>query len=442
MALDPRRFTVRNCPQSQNTLIIQDAERREFFDSLGKIGNIEVANRLGAGNITAGLRTLAQTSNSIRTGDVDSAIIPNSAGYVFATVGIDNNAAQQAGEFNPGVLNRATGQAESIISDVRSGRFDFNDIPTVVSELQNLNTLIGGIQNSGDGEENTTSREICGASPYAIDLIQYAPKYKFLFIVQITLSPAYQGGLADSANRLAFVVKTSTRPQVNIEHEEINLYNFWTRIPKRAVYEPITMRFYDDNQGLAHLFYTAYLESISPVARSFTREQISSAGGTEWLQANSMAFNSINSIGSASISALEGGAVSIISQIKLFHLYDFGKLMNVYQFHNPKFLTMNLDDLDMSESGTGSEIEFQFAYDALHITPSERVIDNPQRLTDISGGNIGALYPIKPNFLPNDPAPSTEGVDGDGLPPRPESTNILSSAFSTVSDFAGSIFTG
>jgi len=440
MALDPRRFTIVPCPAGQNTLVVEDQRKREFFDALGKVGNIEVLNQVGAGNISSGLRTLARISDSVRTGDTDSAIIPNSAGYVFTNVGINQNAATRAGEFNPGVLNRATAQAQSIAQQVRQGTYSLADIPTTFSELQNLDTLIGGIFNSGSDQGNTRILELCDASPHAIDLIQYAPKFKFLFILQITLSTAYQGGLGDSANRLAFVVKHSTRPNINVEHEDVNLYNFWTRVPKRTIYEPITMRFYDDIQGQAHLFYTAYLESLSPISRRGIREAIRSTSGVDWLQANSMNFNNIDTLGSASISALEGGATSIISEIRLFHMYDYGKLMNVYEFHNPKLLTMNLDELDMAESGGGSEIELSFGYDAMHISPSERVQDNIERVTNISGGNVGALYPIVPNFQGADPTSSSEGVDIDGNTPRPESTNIISDVFPNLSNFTGSIF--
>lgn len=460
MAADPRRFTVKNCLLSQNIKKDEAKNRKDFFGSLGKAGDIEVLNRFGAGEITLGLRSLSKISDSIRTGDTNSAIISNNVGYVFNAVGINQNAAEDAGKFNPGVLNRATGQAQSVLDSVRSGSFDLADIPNVITDFQNLGLLIDGIFTDGSGQKSTKNLEVCGASPYAIDLIRYAPKYKFLFVVQVTLSPEYES-LNHTGKHLAYVVKTSTRPNVSIEHEEINMYNFWTRIPKRTIYEPITMRFYDDNKGNAHMFYTSYLRSMSPISRV---GGMGKAGvlSVPWLEANSMRFNSVDTISTASLSALEGKNASIITEIRLFHIYDYGKFMNVYHFHHPKILTMNLDDLDVADNGGGNEIELQFAYDALHITPAFSVIANPNRLTEMTGDTT-SLYPIKPNF--NGPKTEEEylqGVNDDDGALEPNRTNILedvttaiasgisssissatglvSNAFDKAATFGGSLF--
>jgi len=451
MAEDPRRFIVKNCQATRNLQAGIDTKRKDFFNSLGKIGDIEALNDLGVGNISAGLRDLTKISNSIRTGDTDSAIIPNGSKPVFDAVGINNNAAQQAGRFNPGVLNRATSQAENIMDSVKAGKYNLSDIPNTFSDLQNLNQLVDGIFNDGTSQNSTKVFELCGASPYAVDLIQYAPKYKFLFIVQITLAPEYQS-LDHSGDHLAFVVKTSTRPNINIDHEEINMYNFWTRIPKRVIYEPITMRFYDDNKGLAHLFYTSYLESISPISRLGNSDGTIGTMGIDELESISMFNNSQRS--SASIQALKGKNTSIITEIRLFHMYDYGRFMNIYHFHHPKLLTMNLDELDMAEAGTGNEIEFQFAYDAMHITPAFKVQENVQKVKEITGLSIGANYPIKPNFLDGDVSTAPEGIDGDGniisslgaaasnlvSTGLSAATGLVSNAFSAVANFGGSIF--
>jgi len=453
MAEDPRKFTVKNCAGTNNTISRASQERKDFFSALGKIGDIEVLNRFGDGKITQGLRTLAKTSNSIRTGNTNSSVIPNGSGYVLDAVGINPNAAQQAGKFNPGVLNRGVAQAESILDSVKGGNFTLDSIPNVITDIQNLGSLVDGIFTDNTGQSSTRSLEVCGATPYAIDLIQYAPKYKFLFVVQVTLKEAYRNSFGESEKKLAFVVKTSTRPNVNVEHEEINMYNFWTRVPKRVIYEPITMRFYDDNKGLAHLFYTKYLESISPISRQGGLEN-SGQLSIEWLQQNSMNFNNTSTQSTASLTALEGDNTSIIDEIKLFHIYDYGRLLNVYHFHHPKLLTLNLDDLDMAETGGGSEIEFQFVYDAFHITPALKVDTFSESLTTFTGGTSVGRYPIKPNFNGAEPTATPEGTDADGNTLKTQSVNVLqsvtgainsgtglvSSAFDSAAAFGGSLF--
>ena len=429
MALDPRRFTVKACPKVQATKIASSTARKDFFGALGKVGDIEVLNRFGDGDVSAGLRDLASISDGIRTGDTSSAIIGNDNGYVFNALAINQNEATKAGQFNPGILNRATAQADVVLDSVKAGNFKLSDIPDVSQDFQNLTRLMGGILTDDSGHTSTRDLGVCGASPYAIDLVQYAPKYKFLFIVQVTLDPSYSE-LGDSADKLAFVVKTSTRPNINIEHEEVNMYNFWTRVPKRAVYEPITMRFYDDNKGIAHLFYTSYLRSLSPISRLGGMDS-GSGLNTGLFEENSRNFNSASTQSSASLTALEGNAVSIIKEIKLFHIYDYGKFMNVYHFYNPKLLTMNLDDLDVAENAGGNEIELQFAYDAMHITPAFSVQQDPNRITDLTGGK-SAAYPITPEFIPGAVEKTPFGISGaDGIP-SPTITNIDTSSISNA----------
>ncbi len=407
MAQDPRNYTqfsVKSCPKNVNQRVVEDQKKSSFFSDLGKAGDIEVLNRFGGGKISAGMRDLSKISDSIRVGDTDSAIIPNSAGYVFETVGINPNAAEKAGEFNPGVLNRATGEAESIIDRVRSGNFKLEDVAGQVANIQNLSTLSDGIFT----EETKPAQldPLCDASPYAVDLMRYAPKHKFMFVVEVVMASAYKVAFKGNEEVLAFVVKSSTRPNIAIEHEEINMYNFWVKIPKRTVHEPITMKFYDDLNSFAHDFYREYLGHISPITRTGGTDQTPQLG-VDWLQANSMNNNAPKSNSTASIGALSGNNKSIITEIRLYHLINYGREMTVYHFHHPKITNMNLDELDMAESGGGNEIEFQFVYDALHISETKKV---KKTITDLTGGKI-ALYPIVPNPLS---VASTNGtVDDD-----------------------------
>ena len=72
---DPRSnlFSVKPCapqnaPKSLAAASKATSERKEFFGALGKIGDLEVLNSVGAGKIGEGLRVLASVSNTIRTG--------------------------------------------------------------------------------------------------------------------------------------------------------------------------------------------------------------------------------------------------------------------------------------------------------------------------------------------------------------------------------------
>ena len=111
MAVDPRFNFVVKCPQTSNREQEAGSARKDFFNAVGKVGDIELLNRVGDGQVAKGLRTLAKTSDAIRSGEVDSAIITNGvsgdatgANVVLAEVGINPNEAEEAGKFNPCLL--------------------------------------------------------------------------------------------------------------------------------------------------------------------------------------------------------------------------------------------------------------------------------------------------------------------------------------------------
>ena len=435
MAVDPRFNFVVKCPQTSNKQQTGSSSRKDFFNAIGKVGDIEVLNRVGDGAVAAGLRTLASASNAIRDGSSDSSIITNGvsgdaygANVVLSEVGINPQQAEKAGQFNPGVLNRATAEAESIYDRVKQGSYKLDDIPGSFQSLQNLKSLTEGIFTEGATDQNKI--ELCGAKNYAQSLIRYAPKYKFLFVLQFTLKKEYNGW-GEHLNNMAFVVKNAGRPNINIEHEEVNFYNFWSRVPKRTVYEPVTMRFHDDSKNFGHTFFTAYLEAISPISRLGGFENGTGASLNNRFLENSGLNGSRRDLNSsASLGALEGNNTSIIDELRVFHLFDYGRYMTVYNYKNPKILTMNLDDLDMSEGATGNEIELQFAYDALHITPILGVESEIETVRDISGrpytdtGFIDPVFQVGPS--------SSDEAGGLSEMPLTDEQNLIESIGSNI----------
>lgn len=451
---DPRKlFSVATCEKGQKVQQTDTAKRRDFFSGLGKVGDLEILNDIGYGKVGEGLRTIAKTSNSVRIGAID----PNSLGtdanaetYVYGECGINQNAATQVAQFNPGVANRASGQAKSIFDKVKQGNFELSDIPETFSDLQNLSILIDGIYTDPKG---TTNREfaVCGASAYATDLISWAPKYKFLFVVQFEFTAPYREKLGDI--QAAFVVKNSTRPNINFEYDEVNMYNYWTRIPKRTIYEPMTMRFYDDNKNQAMSLYNAYLQAMSPISSLPFDQMTEDARGI--LEAGSMDFSQLNQNQSwpghtyaASYGPTAGiDTMNIFKRITLFHVYNAGRLMNVYKFYNPKILTMELDDLDMAENGNGNEVSFQFAYDSVNIVTNYDVnTTSPYNIANLSGLDYGATYPLRyvgdTSSTTSDPnRPISQDL------PQPQSSSVLSNtrtlisnAFNSANEYLGSLF--
>ncbi|GAG61918.1 unnamed protein product, partial [marine sediment metagenome] len=296
---------------------------------------------------------------------------------VFDAVGINTNAAVKTIDFSPSVFNRAAGQARAIYRKVKQGEFEQQDIPESFSDLQNLASLIGGVFTE---KPDLASRNlICNPSPYASDLIAFAPKYKFLFIVDVTPAPGYASAWGNLYKGFAFVVKTSSRPNIEFDYEEVNFYNFRSRVPRRVTYQPMNMRFYDDIQNNAALFYNTYLRAMSPIANIKFDQQVQSRN---WYEKRGMDWNSDSfkdnvgtlarqysaSLGPATPTiSLDSAEASIISELRLFQVYKYGAYMNAYHFYNPRITAFEPDELDMTDGSTGSEMSFSFLYDGMFL---------------------------------------------------------------------------
>jgi len=456
MAADPRFNFIISCPNAGKKSQEDGFNRKEFFGTLGKIGDIEALNRIGGGKVSQGLRSLASASDAIRSGDTSSAIITNGvsgdqsgANVVLAEVGINPQQAQKAGQFNPGVLNRGIAEAENVFEQVKQGDFTLEKIPGSFQNLQNLSDLAGGVFTE---EATATPIELCGAKPYARALINFAPKHKFMFVVQFTFKEEY-ARFDDSGRYMAFVVKTSSRPNINIEHEDVNMYNFWSKVARKTTYEPITMRFHDDQASKTQYFINNYIRAISPIAK--TRTKFDNQGGNSnhaWLEDRGM-INGTDK--TASLTKLKGDNTSIFDEIRVFHIYNYGQLMSVNTYINPKITSINFDDLDMSEGSTANEIEIQFAYDALNIIDLFPIRGSEKKVEELSGGAIGQdLHSIVPvfevgpsagesaggNFGIEDsitPASDTDIEDPSGL--IAAGSDLIDGAISTAQDAVASV---
>lgn len=392
MADDPRKYLQDTCGPVGNPIFAR-TRKRDFFRTLGKVGDLEVFNRSPDGTkIGQGLRTLETISNQIRLGQGAPRIFqdPNTsreAGQdaVLNEVGIDPVETRRNGvRFNPAVANRALGQADAIYERVRQGNFEMRDIPEAIQDFKNLAQLLGGIFTPLPGEYGRDKR--CGPSPYARDLIALAPKHKFMFVTEYIFSAPFQAAFNDLD--FAFVVKRTTRPNINFEYEDVNYYNFRTKALKRSEYQPMTMTFYDDMRDHALRFYNNYLQLISPVSRSVGN------GSQNFFEEAGMSFDPFGP-NSASTTAVGDTAKTIIDFINIYHIIEGGKFVDVYRFDNPKIQSMQLDDLDMADGNSGTEVTIEFIYDGLLILPRQPIEEYATKLTDLTDGGI---FPIKPRL--------------------------------------------
>ena len=384
---DPRKF-LQDCPGAE-----RQTNKASFFRTLGKIGDLEILNNVD-NEIGQGLRALETISNQIRLGQGApngfSEETSDEAGIdkVLEQVKIDPNQTRTEGlRFNPAVANRALGQASAIFERVRQGNYEVRDIPEAIQDFGNLGQLLGGIFT----EDRTRQNPFCDPSPYAMDLIAYAPKHKFMFVVEFQFNDGFKEDYSDL--NFAFVVKRTTRPNINFEYEDVNYYNFRSKVLKKSEFQNMTMTFYDDMKDQALQFYNNYLQEISPVARA------SIDGHRALFEESGMTFTNKGeqpSANSASIQAVSDTAKTIIDYCQLYHIVQGGNNVDIYRFDNPRFQTLQLDDLDMTDGGTGTEVTVEFNYDGLEIQPAEP-------MDSVMAGRItklteGGLFPIIPRL--------------------------------------------
>jgi len=299
---------------------------------------------------------------------------------VLQEVGINPNLLSQFG-ISPGqIVNNGLNMAKSVFTDVVNGGFSLNSITAAVKKpFEELSDLLG---NSPVG--TATADESKNPSPYAVDKSSKYnhPKFKFLFIVEFIFQDDFQTALGENGNNMAFVVRTASRPNVNVEYEDINLYNFRTKIPKYTEYQPISMAFFDDQSNQTTSFYKKYLELLIPnmsiPEASIDLYESSSLNFTDDKDTSPFSSSSLQSLPGKS------GHKNIIKSVRLFHIWGWGQYVNVYKFHNPKISEINVSDLDM-ETNDLCEIQIQFSYDGLNIE------------TNTAAGNNISLDPGNPD---------------------------------------------
>lgn len=185
------------------------------------------------------------------------------------------------------------------------------------------------------------------------------PKLKFNFTVQFFFRenvPSEQG--SDVVADMAFAAKQATRPTPNVVLQDVNFYNFRTKVSTRLDYGTVTVTFYDDAANKAHNLYKNYLNALSPVSRS------TSLAGVDNLDINGQD-------GTASVGPLSANRHGIIRRIRVTQHYRNGPDKTEravhYDYLNPKVVNMILDELDMSQNDVNL-VTMTFVYDSVVIT--------------------------------------------------------------------------
>lgn len=208
---------------------------------------------------------------------------------------------------------------------------------------------------------------------------QYRPKLKFLFRVEFLFKPEVLAAFGQTAQKwkdnFPFMIKSVDRPKVDFEYEEINQYNFRTKVLKQIKHRELTMTFYDDVGNNVHEFFRFMMMVHSPITRRSVNasHDIAQAYGA-YSSGNGMLFS--ENLGNVNDFAHRGVVNSdlgnIIQAIKITQFYvqpgksqrdlDDGAKEVCWFFVNPRIVSFDLDDVN-HEVSDPNLFTLQFDYD-------------------------------------------------------------------------------
>lgn len=229
------------------------------------------------------------------------------------------------------------------------------------------------------------------ASSYAHALAggtSYRPKLKFLFKVEFIFTPeaveqfpSMLGG--SKANDFTFLVRSVDRPKIDFEYEDdVNMYNFRTKVLKKIRHRELTIAFTDDVGNRVLNFFRALMMIHSPITRRQLDRELFGVSRQvppsplSIQSGNGMAFEGVGE-GRLNDNAIRGvinsNVGNVIQTIRVKQVYvDPGSPLGsavqevIFDFLNARLVSFDLDDLS-HETSDANIMTMQFDYDWMEI---------------------------------------------------------------------------
>lgn len=295
------------------------------------------------------------------------------------------------------------------------------------------------------------------ATSYAAALAgatQFRPKLKFLFKVQFFFTDAVisQPEFAFlQRNQFTFMIKTVDRPKVDFEYEDdINLYNYRTKVLKKIRHRELTVTFMDDTGNNVFDFFRTMMLIYSPVTRdSLKRDNaVFSQPNTSKFQLGSgMEFSNLEDFRQDDVAhraMINNDAGSAIRFIRVKQIFldasatgpnkDSAVGSVHYDFVNPRIVSFDLDDLS-HELSDPNLLTMQFDYDWLEMTKNAGITnDGGPEYTNVT-------VPARaPSVADTNLASTSSGVTADILRNVPSTDRITNGTPIGRSDGGGNPF--
>lgn len=250
---------------------------------------------------------------------------------------------------------------------------------------------------------------------YATDWNAHHGKFKFLFKVKI-------GG-----GSWQYYVKSATKPKVKMVHQDVNYYNFRTKVLTQVTFDPMTIVLWDEIGNSVNKFFATYLSTVS------------GQGSGNW--GIDKSFDGAKSSSSSKSYRNAGYGDPTLATVVIEQIFANGTKSNRFTFKNARIESMDLDDLTMDTTEMNT-LSITFNYDSLECTTVNHSVihTDPSAAKDLlRGGGAGG-----PAFGANDDGRQFDpfSIGGASSPNIPGFGNLLGSAESIFANAIPSIGVG
>ena len=217
----------------------------------------------------------------------------------------------------------------------------------------------------------------------------YRPKLKFLFKVEFVFTDEAMNAFPSilgraNNNDFTFMVKSVDRPKIDFEYEDdVNMYNFRTKVLKKIRHRELTITFMDDSGNRVLDFFRALMMIYSPITRrqlirqnGSVEERLQPPDAYSATSGTGMQFTPLNAVDKNDTSmrgAVNSSVGSLIQTIRVKQFYvNPGEQLGastqevIFDFLNARLVSFDLDDLNHEVSETNT-LTMQFDYDWMEI---------------------------------------------------------------------------
>jgi hypothetical protein len=204
------------------------------------------------------------------------------------------------------------------------------------------------------------------ARTFVDDSFRLMPKHKFLFHVSFHINTNSLKSLNfkyQHQNEINVLVKSADLPKYTITSETLNQYNRKKVVQTKIDYQPITIKFHDDNLGVTRQLWENYFSYYyadpitSRVFSTYTR--------------NAMLNSSFHK---APYGLDNNSSIPFFDKIVIYQMAR--RYWNSYTLVNPIITAWNHDSLDYSNNGP-SEQTMTLAYEAVYYDNGRVSVNSP-----------------------------------------------------------------